>query len=123
VAPATDIFGSDEKLGGLELVEDEMPAADPHPTVSVVVPLYNEASTIGALYHQVAEALSGVSWEIVYVDDGSTDTSYAELAELHAAHSNVRVVRLRRNFGKAAALSAGFGEARGDIIVTLDAVL
>ena len=79
MAPATDIFGSDEKLGGLELVDDEMPTAGPHPTVSVVVPLYNEASTVGALYHQVAEALSGVSWEIVYVDDGSTDTSYAEL--------------------------------------------
>lgn len=123
MARATDIVGSGETLPGLALLEDEMPAGDPHPTVSVVVPLYNEASTVGVLYHQVAEALPDIRWEIVYVDDGSTDESYAELAQLHAAHSNVRVVRLRRNFGKAAALSAGFGEARGDIVVTIDADL
>jgi glycosyltransferase involved in cell wall biosynthesis len=122
VARATDIFGGAEKLP-VALLENETLSVDAHPTVSVVVPLYNEASTVGALYQQVAEALSDVRWEIVYVDDGSTDTSYAELAQLHADHSNVRVVRLRRNFGKAAALSAGFGEARGEVIVTIDADL
>jgi glycosyltransferase involved in cell wall biosynthesis len=59
----------------------------------------------------------------VYVDDGSTDDSYARLVELHRAHGNVRVVRHRRNFGKAAALSAGFAVAQGDIVVTIDADL
>jgi glycosyltransferase involved in cell wall biosynthesis len=124
VARATDILiANGEKLSGLALLEDETPTAEAHPSVSVVVPLFNEATTVGTLYQQVTEALSDTRWEIVYVDDGSTDASYTELAHLHATHSNVRVVRLRRNFGKAAALSAGFGEARGDVIVTIDADL
>ena len=89
----------------------------------MVVPLCNEASTVAALYEQVAEALSATSWEIVYVDDGSTDDSYGELVRLHDDHSNVRVVRLRRNFGKATALSAGFAVARGETVVTIDADL
>src|SRR5207253_1898631 len=55
-----------------------------------------------------------------FVDDGSTDSSFAALTRLHAAAPNVRVVRLRRNFGKAAALAAGFCQARGDVIVTID---
>src|SRR5206468_7349291 len=59
----------------------------------------------------------------VYVDDGSTDGSYRELVRLHAAFTNVRVVRLRRNFGKAAALAAGFDAATGEIVVTMDADL
>src|SRR5207247_2858174 len=62
-------------------------------------------------------------WEAIFVDDGSTDGSFAALTRLHAAHDNVRVVRLRRNFGKAAALDAGFAQARGEVIVTLDADL
>jgi glycosyltransferase involved in cell wall biosynthesis len=64
-----------------------------------------------------------VDWELVYVDDGSTDGSYRELVRLHGAHENVRVVRLRRNFGKAAALAAGIDAAAGEIIVTMDADL
>jgi len=95
------------------------------PPVSVVVPLVNEEATIAPLYDEVRRALdgAGIQWEIVYVDDGSTDGSYRELVKLHAAYTNVRVVRLRRNFGKAAALSAGFGAAKGEIIVTIDADL
>src|SRR5579864_4891734 len=93
--------------------------------VSVVVPLVNEEATIAKLYDEVRLALdgSGFEWEIVYVDDGSTDGSYRELVRLHAAYMNVRVVRLRRNFGKAAALSAGFEAAQGDVVVTMDADL
>ncbi len=56
----------------------------------------------------------------VFVDDGSTDGTFAALTRLHAAHDNVRIVRLRRNFGKAAALQAGFEEAQGDVVVTID---
>ena len=70
-----------------------------------------------------ARRRSASTWEIVYVDDGSTDGSYRELVRLHEAHSNVRVVRLRRRFGKAAALAAGFDAAAGDVIVTIDADL
>ena len=56
----------------------------------------------------------------MFVDDGSTDGTFGALTRLHDAHDNVRVVRLRRNFGKAAALDAGFAEAAGDIVVTID---
>ena len=93
--------------------------------MSVVVPLVNEEATVAPLYAEVRAALdaAGFEWEIVYVDDGSTDGSYQELVRLHAAETNVRVVRLRRNFGKAAALSAGFQAARGEIVVTIDADL
>jgi glycosyltransferase involved in cell wall biosynthesis len=93
--------------------------------VSVVVPLYDEETTLAPLYAEVAAVLdaAGTEWEIVYVDDGSRDGSYAELVRLHEAHSNVRVVRLRRNFGKSAALTAGFASASGDVIVTIDADL
>ncbi len=87
-------------------------AATP-PRLSVVVPLLNEVETLGALYDEIRAALApaGVEWEIVYVDDGSTDGSYRELERLHETHSNVQVVRLRRRFGKAAALAAGFDAA------------
>src|SRR5438105_5748150 len=93
--------------------------------ISVVVPLLNEEATLAPLYEEVTQALDGAGlvWELVFVDDGSTDGSYRELVRLHAAYTNVRVVRLRRNFGKAAALAAGFEAAAGDIVVTMDADL
>jgi glycosyltransferase involved in cell wall biosynthesis len=100
-------------------------ARDDEARVSVVVPLLNEEHTVATLYGQVAAALdaTGRPWELVYVDDGSTDGSYRELVRLHAAHTNVRVVRLRRNFGKAAALAAGFDASSGSTVVTIDADL
>jgi glycosyltransferase involved in cell wall biosynthesis len=92
--------------------------------VSVIVPLFNEEHTLRSLYEELAVALDPQgSWEVVFVDDGSTDGSYGELMKLHAAFGNLRVVRLRRNFGKSAALAAGFEEARGEVIVTIDADL
>jgi dolichol-phosphate mannosyltransferase len=94
-------------------------------SLSVVVPLLNEEATLEQLYDELEAALDpmGVEWEVVFVDDGSTDGSYRELVRLHAAHLNVRVVRLRRNFGKAAALAAGIDVAAGDVVVTMDADL
>lgn len=93
--------------------------------ISVVVPLRDEERTVALLYDEVRAALEPLArpWEVVYVDDGSTDGSWAALTLLHAAHENVRVVRLRRNFGKATALQAGFAEAAGNVIVTMDADL
>ena len=90
--------------------------------ISVVVPVYNEERSVGLLYEELQAALDPLpdEWEVVYVDDGSTDDSFSALTRLHSRAGNVRVVRLRRNFGKAAALAAGFAEATGDIVVTLD---
>jgi glycosyltransferase involved in cell wall biosynthesis len=91
--------------------------------LSVVVPVYNEERSVELLYDEIEAALEPfeLDWEAVFVDDGSSDGSFAALTRLHARTSRVRVVRLRRNFGKAAALGAGFREAGGDVIVTLDA--
>jgi glycosyltransferase involved in cell wall biosynthesis len=93
--------------------------------ISVVVPVHDEERTVALLYNELESALQplGRSWEAVYVDDGSTDGSFASLTRLHNAHDNVRVIRLRRNFGKAAALAAGFAHAEGDVVVTIDADL
>jgi len=90
--------------------------------LSVVVPVYNEERSVALLYEELEAALQplGEEWEAVFVDDGSTDGSFAALTRLHAGHDNVRVIRLRRNFGKAAALATGFDNARGETVVTID---
>jgi glycosyltransferase involved in cell wall biosynthesis len=112
----------------VELFEDAPAHAGSAPKrrlLSIVVPLLNEEATLEQLYAEIEAALAttGVEWEVVFVDDGSTDGSYRELVRLHGAHLNVRVVRLRRNFGKAAALAAGIEVAAGDVVVTMDADL
>jgi glycosyltransferase involved in cell wall biosynthesis len=93
--------------------------------ISIVVPLHNEERSVALLYDELDSALEplGEEWEAVLVDDGSTDGSFAALTRLHDAKDNVRVVRLRRNFGKATALAAGFANARGETVVTIDADL
>jgi glycosyltransferase involved in cell wall biosynthesis len=93
--------------------------------VSFVIPVYNEEDNLAELHRQITQAIDrlGRLTEVVFVDDGSTDGSFEKLRNIQAADSRVRVIRLRRNFGQTAALSAGFDHARGDIIVTLDADL
>jgi glycosyltransferase involved in cell wall biosynthesis len=89
--------------------------------LTIVVPVYNEADSLEPLHAEIVTALTGLgAFEVVYVDDGSTDRSVNVMERLAAAHDNVRVVQLRRNFGKATALTHGFAEARGSIIVTMD---
>jgi glycosyltransferase involved in cell wall biosynthesis len=90
--------------------------------ISVVVPVHDEERTVALLFDELQTALDplGQPWEALFVDDGSTDGSFGALTRLHNGHDNVRVVRLRRNFGKAAALAAGFTNAQGDIVVTID---
>jgi glycosyltransferase involved in cell wall biosynthesis len=90
--------------------------------ISVVIPVRDEERSIAPLLDELEAALdgAGVDWEAVVVDDGSTDGTFAALARVHAERPNVRIVRLRRNFGKATALQAGFGQAEGDVIVTMD---
>jgi undecaprenyl-phosphate 4-deoxy-4-formamido-L-arabinose transferase len=96
--------------------------ARPEPEISVVVTLYNEAGSLEELYRRAAAALDefGRPWEVVFVDDGSTDGSFARLERLHAADGRVRAVRFRRNFGQHPAMHAGLVRARGDIVVTMD---
>lgn len=93
--------------------------------LSVVAPVYNEAPNIRPLYQEITAALEGVdqAYEIVLVDDGSTDGGFEIMRELYEADPRVVVVRFRRNFGQSAAFAAGFDHAQGEIIVTLDADL
>ncbi len=92
--------------------------------LSVVVPLLDEEDNLPALYEQITRALEGrYEYEIVFVDDGSTDGSFQILKDLHASDPRVRVIRFRRNFGQTAASSAGFAHARGEVIVAMDADL
>lgn len=93
--------------------------------VSIVIPVYNERESLNPLYAQLKPVLEnlGKTYEIILVDDGSTDRSFSILEKLHGQDHNVKAIQLRRNFGKAAALSAGFACARGKIIITMDADL
>jgi glycosyltransferase involved in cell wall biosynthesis len=92
------------------------------PDLSVVIPVRNEVPNLVALHRELSETLSvwGRPYEIVLVDDGSTDDSYEILRRLQATDARLRVIRLRRNFGQTAAFSAGFAHARGRLIVTCD---
>jgi glycosyltransferase involved in cell wall biosynthesis len=93
--------------------------------ISVVIPVFNERDSLPALYAEIAGVarVEQLPLEMLFVDDGSSDGSWQIIAELASEHAEVHGIRLRRNFGKAAALSAGFGAARGEIILTLDADL
>lgn len=94
------------------------------PEVSVVVPLLDEQDNIAPLYEQITQTLTGeYSYEIIFVDDGSSDDSFAILSRLQKNDARLRVIRFRKNFGQTAALSAGFSHARGKIIVAIDADL
>lgn len=94
------------------------------PQISVVVPLLNEQDNLVQLYQETTEALEGkLSFECIFVDDGSTDDSFAILRSLQEKDERLRVIRFRRNFGQTAAMSAGFAHARGAVIIPMDADL
>jgi len=93
--------------------------------ISLVIPVYNEKESLTILHAEIAEVVrqARLNVEVIFVDDGSADDSWAAIADLAQRHAWVHGIRFRRNFGKAAALSAGFRAAAGDIILTLDADL
>ena len=90
--------------------------------ISVVVPLYNEEENALLLYEELQSVLSGLlqTWEIIFIDDGSSDRTLEILGNIQKNDACVRVVGLRRNFGQTAAMTAGFDHAHGDIIITMD---
>ncbi len=90
------------------------------PEVSVVVAIRDEQECMATLYRELVESLAGRRWELILVDDGSADGSFEMAAKLHRIDGRVAVIRLRRNFGKTAALLAGISVARGVTIVTMD---
>ena len=93
--------------------------------LSVVIPVFNEAESLETLWRELSEvaASEGYDLDVVFIDDGSTDGSWDTIGRLAEADRRVSGIRFRRNFGKAAALSAGFEQARGDLVMTLDADL
>jgi glycosyltransferase involved in cell wall biosynthesis len=98
-------------------------STEAHPILSIVIPLFNEEENIVPLVRELGGVLDGVgrSAEIVIVDDGSTDRSFALLVGVQAEEARLRIVRLTRNYGQTAAMAAGIAEARGDVLITMDA--
>jgi undecaprenyl-phosphate 4-deoxy-4-formamido-L-arabinose transferase len=107
-----------EALAGTRPADAELPPPD----VSVVVTIYNEAGSLEELYRRTIAALEPAPWtfELIFVDDGSTDGTFATLERLHAIDTRVRAVRFKRNFGQHPAMHAGLSRARGDVVVTMD---
>jgi len=93
-----------------------------NPSLSVVIPVYNEAENVGPLVEQLRSALAEFSGvvEILFVDDGSTDSTFQKLKDAQKSEARIRIARFRRNLGQSAALAAGFRLARGRAVVTLD---
>ena len=95
------------------------------PYISVVVPVYNEQENIDPLTRELAEVLAEVDrpYEIIFVDDGSTDASPQKIEDLRREFPGIRVLRFKNNCGQTSAFDAGFKAARGDVVITMDAVL
>ena len=90
--------------------------------LSIVVPIYNEAESLEILHREISEAVSplGLQWELILVDDCSTDGSHRIALDLRAKDPHIRVIRFARNYGQTAGFAAGFDQSRGDVVVTLD---
>ena len=95
------------------------------PYVSLVIPVFNEAENLDELYRELVDALekSSRAFEVIFIDDGSADSSWTVLRSLQQKDGRIKLIRLRRNFGQTAALAAGFDYARSEIIISLDADL
>lgn len=102
-----------------------MPTSAPRPVVSIIAPVFNEEPILHELYRRLRETMDGIGepWELVFINDGSRDASYAIMTELHAQDERVRVVNFSRNFGHQIAITAGADYAQGDAVVIIDADL
>ena len=95
------------------------------PDISIVIPLYNEEESLPELSEWIDKVMQqhGFSYEVLFVDDGSTDTSWSVIQTLSAQNNKLKGIRFRRNYGKSAALNIGFAAAEGDVVITMDADL
>ncbi len=93
--------------------------------LSIVIPAYNEEQNIILLYHKIRDAVDKLklNYEILFIDDGSTDNTYKIMERINASDKKVKIIKFRRNFGQTAALSAGFKHAEGRIVIAMDADL
>jgi glycosyltransferase involved in cell wall biosynthesis len=114
----TDVMGTTADEFGASLAD----RSEIRPMLSVVVPFYNEEGNVTELHARLHAALDKIGWpyELVFVDDGSSDGTNAQLRELAAVDPLVTVVRLRRNFGQTAALAAGFAQTSGEYVIAMD---
>src|SRR5215831_7877512 len=98
----------------------KVPEAVPGPDLSIVVTMFNEAASLDELYRRLVLTLDPLDrpYELIFVDDGSTDGTFAELERLHDGDPRVRAVKFKRNFGQHPAMHAGLSRARGDVVVT-----
>ncbi|MEA2096092.1 MAG: glycosyltransferase family 2 protein [Candidatus Cloacimonadota bacterium] len=91
--------------------------------LSFVIPVFNEQESLNQLYSEIIENIKEYEYEIIFVDDGSTDDSYNILQKLASEDKNVKLIKFRKNFGKSAGLNVGFKAAKGDVVFTMDADL
>ena len=93
--------------------------------LSIVIATYNEESNVTPLHHELSEVLESISsdYEVIFVDDGSTDGTFEALQALHTKDDRVKIIRFKKNFGQSAAIAAGFEHARGELVISMDADL
>jgi undecaprenyl-phosphate 4-deoxy-4-formamido-L-arabinose transferase len=111
-------------MAELETIPASKPALEHAgaPAVSLVIPVYNEEASVEEVYRQSVAVLESIGrpYEVIFVDDGSSDGTWRVLERLHAGDAELRAVRLKRNFGQHPAMHAGLVRARGDVVVTMD---
>ena len=90
--------------------------------VSIIVPLYNEEESVNLLYNSITDVVKGLNrrYEIIFVDDGSSDETFARAKTIHEKDAHLRVIKFRRNYGQTPAMQAGFDHAKGKIIISMD---
>ena len=116
---------TEDEVPNLHTIKTERSVSSYNNLLSVVIPCFNEEETISETYHQLITTLNktGINFELIFVDDGSSDSTLAQLQKLHRADNRVKIVILSRNFGHQIALTAGLDHVIGNVVVIIDADL